>query len=213
MTATLASAAASVPTKLEKGLDLSVHSGIVDWEKLVEQGFDFVFLKASEGVDLADSAFAGHWESAGQQGLVRGAYHFYVTEDDPKEQAEFFIKQAQLGSGDFAPVVDIELIGNATKPGLSDPLHTFLDLLEEHYGVRPIIYTSPNFWDAHLDATFGDYPLWIAEYGVEVPRIPVGWERWSVWQFADDSDVHGVEKDADLNRLHPGVGVEALVIP
>lgn len=197
---------------LRHGIDLSVHSGTIDWASLTDQDFDFVYLKATEGVDLADPAFVEHWRAAAHHGLARGAYHFYVTEDDPLEQADFFISQVDLSAGDLLPVVDIEVIGHDTTPGLAGRLRTFLDRIEEHYGVRPMIYTSPNFWDRHLDDTFGDYPLWIAEYEVTEPRVPRGWSAWTLWQYADDSAVAGVEKDADLNRPHASLDGSTLKI-
>lgn len=198
---------------LRHGIDLSSHSGTIDWPSLSSQNFDFVYLKATEGVDLADPDFDAHWQAAGELGLVRGAYHFYVTEDDPLQQAEFFISRVALAPGDLIPVVDVEVIGHDTKPGLAARLRTFLQRLEEHYGVRPMIYTSPDFWSQHLDDSFGDHPLWIAEYEVEQPRVPRGWSAWTLWQYADESDVRGVEKDADLSRLQTGVDPALLRLP
>lgn len=198
------------PNPLRHGIDLSVHSGTIDWAALAAQDFDFVYLKATEGVDLADPAFAEHWSAAAEAGLARGAYHFFVTEDDPIAQAEFFISTVPMVAGDLIPVVDIEVIGHDTPTRLVERLRQFLKRLEGHYGVRPMIYTSPNFWSRHLDASFGDHPLWIAEYGVDEPRIPSGWSAWTLWQYADDSDVRGVEKDADLNRRHGDVDPAAL---
>ena len=202
------------PAKATRGIDISVHSGAVDWARVAQQDFGFAFVKATEGVDLADPAFPDHWPAVKDAGLIRGAYHFYVTEDDPHEQARFFIENVTLEPGDLAPVVDVELIGHDTPPGLAERLGIFLELLEAHYGVKPIIYTSPNFWDAHLTDTFGDYPLWIAEYGVDEPRTPEGWEAWHLWQWRENVPVDGVEKEADLSRTHPlEPGLADLVVP
>lgn len=202
------------PAAATRGIDISVHSGAVDWTKVAEQGFGFAFVKATEGVDLADAAFPDHWPAVKEAGIIRGAYHFFVTEDDPHEQARFFIDNVTLEPGDLAPVVDIELIGHDTAPGLADRLQIFLELLEAHYGVKPIIYTSPNFWDLHLTDAFGDFPLWIAEYGVEEPRVPEGWDSWHLWQWRENVTVDGVEKEADVSRTHPlEPGLSALVVP
>ncbi|HEX9736836.1 MAG TPA: GH25 family lysozyme [Thermoanaerobaculia bacterium] len=203
------------PAQATRGIDVSVHSGAVDWTRVAGQGVHFAFVKATEGVDLADGAFQDHWPAVKEAGLIRGAYHFYVTEDDPQEQARFFIANVVLEPGDLAPVVDVEVLGHGTQPGLADRLRTFIGIVEEHYGVRPIIYTSPKFWDQHLDDTFGGYPLWIAEYGVEAPTVPAGWETWTLWQWMGDADVKGVEKGADLSRAHPELAdahLEALVV-
>ena len=203
-----------VAGRLHLGLDVSMHSGTVDWAELAAQGHTFGFVKATEGVDLKDSAFDQHWREMKQAGMVRGAYHFYVTEDDPTEQARFFISTAAIEPGDLAPVVDVELIGHGTKAGLPERLRTWLEIVEDHYGVKPIIYTTAGFWDAHLTADFGDYPLWVAEYEVEKPRLPAGWSDWHLWQWKGDAEVSGVEKGADLSHVNrSGPELSRLVVP
>lgn len=215
-----ASAFAAEPTpaagalRLHSGIDVSWHSGAVDWKAVRAAGHTFAYLKATEGVDLADPAFPGHWRSARQAGLLRGAYHFYVTEDDPDAQARFFISKVVLGPGDLVPVVDVETIGHGTPPGLAARLRRFCDLLEAHYGVRPVIYTSPTFWNRHLDGSFGHHPLWVAEYGVDSPAVPEGWERWHLWQWRENASVPGVEKGADVSRVNADVGeLDDLLVP
>ncbi|MEW8626099.1 MAG: GH25 family lysozyme [Candidatus Thiodiazotropha sp.] len=189
--------------RLNEGIDVSKFSGRVDWPSLVKQGYSFAFTKATEGVDLKDSAFEDNWKAMKQAGIVRGAYHFYVTEDDPRQQAQFFIDTVKLEAGDLAPVVDVELVGHHTQPGLADRLKVWLDLIEQHYRIRPIIYTNAKFWNKHFNKDFGDYPLWIAEYDVNSPTLPNGWTNWHFWQWRSDADLAGVEKEADLNRINP----------
>lgn len=200
--------------RLHQGVDVSVHSGAVDWAAVVEAGHHYTYLKATEGVDLKDTAFDDHWQRAKDAGLVRGAYHFYVTEDDPEEQAQFFIENVELEAGDLVPAVDVEILGHNTEPGLPNRLRRFLEIIEDHYGVKPLIYTSPNFWDRHMADDFGDYPLWVAEYGVDQPRLPKGWDDWHLWQWEDDPQVPGVEKDADRSHLNrERSDLHRLVIP
>lgn len=202
------------PGRLHLGLDLSGHSGSVDWRAIVEAGHSFAFIKATEGVDLEDPDFDLHWPAMKEAGIVRGAYHFFVTEDDPEAQARFFIEHVTLEPGDLAPVVDVELIGHNSPPGLPGRLKKWLALVEAHYGVKPIIYTTAEFWDEHFTDEFGDHPLWVAEYDVEEPRLPAGWKQWHLWQWKDDAPVPGVEKGADLSRVNrSGVDLSTLLIP
>ena len=207
-----ARAAAEAPAGGVHGIDVSHYSGAVDWEAVRGAGYAFAYVKATEGVDSPDPAFADHWKRLGELGIPRGAYHFYVTEDDPEAQARFFLETAGLRPGDLAPAVDIELLGHGTQPGLAERFRTFLEIVEREVGVRPLVYTSPRFWSAHLTSAFGDHPLWVAEYGVPEPQVPAGWERWTVWQHRDSDAVPGVEKDADLSRLHPEVTLDDLRI-
>ncbi len=199
---------------LDKGVDVSSHSGAVDWNKLVTGGQKFAFTKATEGIDLKDPAFDKNWQAMKQSGIVRGAYHFYVTEDDPQQQAEFFIHNVILESGDLAPVVDVELIGHGTKARLPGRVKIWLKLIEMHYGVKPIIYTSPEFWNKHMNDQFSEYPLWIAEYGVDKTTRPVGWQDWHIWHWDGTADVPGVELGADLSWMNQsGLDLSVLFIP
>jgi len=196
----------------DHGIDVSHHDGFVDWPAVRASGRTFAAIKATEGVDDADPLFAHHWPLVAEAGLVRGAYHFYVTEDDPLAQAELFMNTVTLGPGDLPPIVDIEVIGrHADLEALPAKLHAFLDALEEHYGAKPIIYTNASFWNAHLDDSFSDHPLWIAEYGVDEPACPQGWEDWAVWQWKDDAVVPGVETRVDVN--HGRDALDALRLP
>jgi lysozyme len=202
------------PPSASRGIDVSHYSGAVDWGAVRDAGVHFAYVKATEGVDSADPAFASHWEELGRDpSVLRGAYHFYVTEDDPEEQARFFLSTVTLRPGDLPPVVDVEILGHDTQPGLADRLATFLGIVERETGARPIIYTAPNFWNAHLTDRFGDYPLWVAEYGVSAPVTPEGWTEWTLWQWEKDVDVPGIEKGADLSHLHPDVDLESFRIP
>jgi len=193
---------ATPPPELHHGIDVSWHSGEVDWAAVAKAGHTFAVIKASEGVDLKDKAFERHWAAAGEAGLVRGAYHFYVTEDDPEAQAALFLSMASPRSGDLAPTVDIEVVGQGSRPGLPQRLRRWLEIVGERYRIKPIIYTSKHFWDAHLDDSFSDHPLWVAEYGVDAPMLPVGWDRWHLWQWQGDATVPGVEKTADLSKVN-----------
>lgn len=195
------------------GLDVSHHSGEVDWLQIENEGYTFVYLKASEGVDDPDPLFAQHWRALESRDLLRGAYHFYVTEDDPEAQAKLFLSQVvDLKPGDLPPVVDIEVLGHGTTGDLSRRLQRFLDIVEDELGVTPVIYTTAKFWNQHFDPTFGRYPLWVAEYEVDEPNVPNGWESWHVWQFQGDAEIPGVQKGADRSRLHPDVDLESLLV-
>ncbi|MFM7204662.1 MAG: glycoside hydrolase family 25 protein, partial [Myxococcota bacterium] len=118
-----------------------------------------------------------------------------------KAQAQNFIKRVRMEPGDLPPVVDIETMGRSAedKSHLVKDLHVYLDVLEAHYGVKPIIYTGHAFWNAHMDGSFGRYPLWLAQYGSKA-SIPTSWKSWTFWQYSATGSVSGVSGDVDLDR-------------
>lgn len=195
------------------GLDVSHHSGTVDWSAVEDAGYRFAYVKATEGEDFEDPTFADHWRALAESGLDRGAYHFYVSHDDPEAQARFFLETVPYEEDDLVPVVDVESpIGAPAPAELGADLKRFLEILERELGVRPVIYTAPRFWESHVAGDFSDYELWIAEYRVEEPTIPGPWSRYALWQSKGDAEVPGVEKGADLNVLHPRISLEDLRI-
>ncbi|MEZ5331906.1 MAG: GH25 family lysozyme [Thermoanaerobaculia bacterium] len=196
-----------------EGLDVSYHSGRVDWTAAKASGHTFGLTLATAGVDFRDPLLSAHWEGMRQAGLVRGAYHYFVADDDPADQARHFLSHVALEPGDLVPVIDIESLGTNPHHDLPQRLQAFIAEIENHLGVQPIIYTGPTFWDQHGSADFGDYPLWIAEYGVEAPRIPTGWTSWHLWQWRGDAALLGVASIVDLNRVHPEADLSRLLVP
>lgn len=195
------------------GLDVSYHSGRVDWTAARAAGHTFGLTLATAGVDFRDPLLSAHWEGMRQAGLVRGAYHYFVAGDDPADQARHFLSHVALEPGDLVPVVDIESLGDDPNGDLPERLRVFVEEIEGTLGVRPIIYTGPSFWNAHGSADFGDYPLWIAEYGVDAPTIPSGWLSWHIWQWRGDAALPGVASIVDLNRVHPEADLSGLLVP
>jgi len=183
-----------------QGIDVSDHQGTVDWNAVQQAGKVFAFIKATDGITWTDPDFATNWSGAKAAGLLRGAYHFYETDDDPTAQAQNFLNAVQLEPGDLPPVVDIERIdsGGSASQTVQD-LQTWLDVVEKATGRVPIIYTSPTFWDSLGTSAFGRYPLWVAEYGVTSPKLPPGWASWTFWQFSESGAVAGISGSVDLN--------------
>jgi lysozyme len=183
-----------------QGIDVSDHQGTVDWNAVLQAGRFFTFIKATDGITWTDPEFAANWSGAKAAGLLRGAYHFYETNDDPADQARNFLSAVQLEPGDLPPVVDIEV----TKSGQSaaqivKDLQTWLDLVEQATGRVPILYTNPRYWDSLGTSAFGRYPLWVAEYGVSSPKLPAGWTSWTFWQFSESGTVAGISGSVDLD--------------
>lgn len=189
----------AVADERAQGVDLSHFSGKVDWDLVAQSGLHFVFLKASEGVDAPDPAFAAHWAEAKRVGLRRGAYHFFIAEDDGRQQAKLFLSQVRLEPGDLPPVVDVETLASGTTEQLRRNLAAFVSAVSAETGVQPMVYTGPNFWQEHLGGGYADHPLWVAHSGVPEPTVPRDWEAWHFWQYRENGRLDGVEKDVDFS--------------
>ncbi|EDZ40651.1 putative cell-wall lytic enzyme [Rhodobacteraceae bacterium HTCC2083] len=184
------------------GIDLSHHNDIADWSEIKSSELSFIILKATDGMDYLDPTFTDRYNTLAATGMIRGAYHFYETNDDPNVQADWFIKNVPLQEGDLPPIVDIERVKAPVSNSLHRDFKTFLERLEDHYGFKPIIYTGTNFWDHVMKEHLPNYRLWIAQYGADSPTIPDGWHTWTIWQHTETQIVSGINGNTDGSRFN-----------
>lgn len=184
------------------GIDVSHHQGNIDWAKVsassAENGFPirFVIMKATESNTFTDPDYSDNINNARNAGFVCGVYHFYDPWTSPEKQAQHYINTVSLKTGDLAPVVDVERSGRSSGD-LQRELLVFLQKLESHYGVKPIIYASAKFRRRHLNnSSFDSYPFWVAHYYVV---RPVTEKSWRIWQFTDHASVTGINGYTDFN--------------
>ncbi|MGN0195020.1 MAG: GH25 family lysozyme [Candidatus Cryptobacteroides sp.] len=158
----------------------------------------FAFIKATEGEEMVDRMFSENWKNAGESPVRRGAYHFFRSSKSAKAQADNFIRTVgTLRHGDLPPVLDIETMHRGcTKEALSASALEWLRKVEEHYGRKPVVYTSDHFASEILSREITEgYPLWIAHYDTPAPLT----EDWAIWQFTDRAVIVGLHGKADLS--------------
>lgn len=186
------------------GMDLSHYQRLEDikWDSLsIGNGaipIKFVVLRATMGNRSADKHFDEFWKLSKKHDLIRGAYHFYRADEDPVMQANNFLANVKLESGDLPPVLDIEKIPKrkSTKELVED-LKIWCKIVEETYGEKPIIYTYYHYYKDFLKDEFVGYPIWLANYN-DVPQ-PSPDAEWKIWQFTEKGIVKGINTKVDLN--------------
>lgn len=184
------------------GIDVSKYQDMIAWEEVkamkvknIQLGFSFI--KATEGIGNTDPWFKRNWKKAGDNNMVRGAYHFFIASKDGKMQAENFINKVELKPGDLPPVLDIEQLNGTSSTEIKKEAKEWLETVENYYQVKPIIYTNVDFYNRNLGSDFDKYPLWIAHYyQPEQPRISRG---WVFWQHSDEGRVNGIVSKVDFN--------------
>lgn len=201
-----------------KGIDISVHQPVIDWAELKKKGYEFVYIKHSQGVDFIDKMFPVHFSNAKNAGLKVGLYHFASLNDanevlDAQKEADFFISQTKHIDADLLPVVDVETNEVTLKP---EEVEKWIETYYDALGQKCILYSGSWFLNANLPAThkLGKMPLWLSSYPVDktvdiikddqfqklrLPKLPVGWNDWAMWQWTGKGTLSGIKGIVDLN--------------
>ncbi len=189
------------------GVDVSRWQGDIDWAKLRSQGANFAYIKATDGGDHLDPMFRTNWRKAKEAGLKRGAYHFFYWCRVASEQASWFIRNVPRDPDALPPVIDVEWNGESSckrRPSpekVREKMQVFMDMLERHYGKRPVIYTAPDFYADNLRGAFVNYPFWLRAVA-QHPSVVYPGRKWLFWQYSGSGLSHGVEGKIDLNVFH-----------
>lgn len=187
------------------GFDVSRHNRRINWQRVSQVKVNgvplqFVFIKATEGATMTDPAFRKNWNESRRAGFRRGAYHFYHPTRNPVKQANNFIRRVTLEAGDFAPVLDFEVLNDQPDANILRDLKIWLNLIEAHYGQKPIIYTNAYLYKRFVKDHLADYPLWIADYSNPHLRQ---YDRTNlyIWQHNKSGFVPGISGLVDINTF------------
>lgn len=187
-----------------KGIDISHHNPILNWNEVYAQNITFAYLKATEGVSHKDRNYVYNYDLARKANVKVGAYHFYSFGLSGKEQANHFIQTANCKPGDLIPAIDVEHSkANVYSKDTSyvsiviEELKSLDSALYVYYGVRPIIYTNKDCYKLYVKDNFQDNLLWISDLHNE----PDGkMTKWRIWQFSHKGELSGVlGEHFDLN--------------
>jgi lysozyme len=189
------------------GVDVSGHQGHINWTALAASGVAFAYIKATEGGDFRDKYFQENWSRAKAAGMPRGAYHFLTQCRSGADQAANFILTVRKEAGVLPPAVDAEHMGPC-PPGQSvadirGEMLAFMNLVEAHYGKRPVVYVTREFHQAYLDGYFGTETFWVRRLFLP-PSIR---ERsWLYWQFHHRAQRPGIRGPVDLDAFRGSTG-------
>ncbi len=182
------------------GIDLSHYQGTVFWETVGKSKMAYVYLKATEGGTRIDDKYKQNIDLAHNYGLKVGSYHFYRPKVDQEEQLRNFMAQCRPGDQDLLPMIDVETRSGMPREEFRDSLAKFLNLVEEAYRQRPLVYTGTNFYNANLQGLLDDYKLMIAQYSTREPVLTDG-KEYLLWQYSAKGRLDGINGFVDKSRF------------
>ena len=182
------------------GVDVSRFNGEVDFERVVAQGYSFVFIKASEGVGDRDAMFKAHHDRASRAGMKVGAYHYIRKNREGRDQADNFLG-AVAGLGlDLPLVIDLEDWGNDNTVPTGTVIKRLREMVDElrKRKRRVMIYTNGDGYKNYYNKNFEDVPLWLCSFKGDTDIAHYG---HVMVQHSHSGQLDGTRHPIDLNRF------------
>lgn len=196
------------------GIDVSHHNGVIDWAKVArDRRVTFCYIKATESSSFIDSRYAYNIREARRHGVKVGAYHFFSPTASPVVQMQNMFATVKLSEQDLIPIVDVEAVKRKTDlNAFRQRLKTFLNGVERHYGIRPLIYTGENFYNNILAGHFTEYKFMIAKYREPEPRIDDRNTEVILWQFTSTGSIDGIRGNCDQSIFLKDYNIKDILI-
>lgn len=196
------------PGQVYKGMDVSEYQGNIQFDAVKKDGIQVVYIRAGVGADFTDPYLAKNTRNAKAAGLHYGFY-LYVTArsvSQARAQARFFAGLIEHTGYTCRPAMDFESFGSLSHAQTNEIALAFLQELAAITGITPMIYTNASNANTLWNKSLGAYPLWIAEWYVQTPKVTSGiWDSWAGFQYTDRGSVNGIQGAVDLDRFTSGV--------
>ena len=199
-----------------KGIDISAVQGLVDFQAVKAAGIDFCIRRCGVGNNGIDAYYQRNMTAGTAAGLKMATYNFLFPLPntpseplrDPTAQAQYHAKAVggltKVIFADFEwPVQADWAKWGCSAPQIAQWLATYLQAYEDYTGIRPIVYTYPDYARSiNLPAAIGrKYRLWIASYDTTTPLIPAPWTNYILWRNGGGTGrlpPSGIPVDTDL---------------
>ena len=185
------------------GIDIS------HWNQNVKySSYDFVIIKASEGINYKDPALDSHYDalhgkSDGKPDTKKlyGFYHYARPDlgNTAVAEAKSFLNYTGHHAGNCIYALDWE--GKALEYNPSWAFE-FLNYVKSKTGANPLLYISAYQENtrAYKAIRKAGFPLWVAHWYVDSPSIK-DWGEWTIWQYGS-SPIDTNQFNGDKNEWY-----------
>lgn len=192
-----------------KIVDISVHNGSVDFDKMKQAGIEGVMLRSSYGHFVVDKQLQENVRLCTLAQLPYGFYHYsYATNENEMEiEAANFISLAKQFNPSFPLAIDMEDADNYKlrmntlyNKALNTKICSYTCQQIEKAGYSSMIYASLDWFKNKLILReIQQYKRWLAQWDVQKPSMSC-----ALWQYTDRGNIAGIKGNFDLNLVVDG---------
>lgn len=193
-----------------KGIDVSYHNGIIDWQKVQNSGLvDFAIIRCGYGDNYYqqdDIKFVYNVQECSKLGIPMGVYlySYALNTAQAQSEADHTLRMISGHKFDYKIWYDLEdaaTTGTLGAKTIGDIAQTFCKAIS-NAGFDVGIYANKYWFTSILtDSRFNNWPKWVAQYNDVCTYDGV----YIMWQYASDGTIPGVQGRVDVNYAFTGV--------
>lgn len=187
-----------------KGIDVSMHQGSIDFNKVKAAGYSFVIIRCNnwdnnKNCVVKDPLFETHYKKAKAAGLNVGAYYYTwkTTAAGAKQDAALCLDYIKGKTFEYPIYFDLEWQKAFAKGKTvcSNMVKEFCNALEAA-GYFAGLYISRSPLQTYITKEVASrYALWIAEYNSKCNYSGT----YGMWQYSSTGKVSGVNGNVDMD--------------
>lgn len=187
---------------MNKGIDISKHNGVIDWEK-VSKEIDFVMIRAGYG-QTVDTKFTDNIKACNELNIPVGIYWFSYacTVTQAKQEAQKCIATIRKYKIDYPVCYDFEYdsLEYAKKKGIVVTKTLMVEMARaflteiENAGYYAMNYINIDFLNRGFYELTSRFDTWLAQWGKSSPSKSCG-----IWQYSSTGKIDGIKGNVDLN--------------
>ena len=188
-----------------KGIDVSRHNKVTDFNKVKADGVEFVIIRAggSNGGLYKDPKFEQYYAAAKAAKLHIGAYYDtgkdFISYSNGFMCAGHFLELIKNKNFDMPLVVDIETAPTPYREGITDAAIAFCDVIEKNKGYAMIYASDISGFKERLNIDrLKHLDKWVARYGAKPTYI----KDFGIWQRTSAGIVDGVDTIVDIDEAY-----------
>lgn len=187
---------------MTKGIDVSSWQGIIDFEKVRQDGITFCIAKAggSDAGTYIDKRFYENVAKATKAGIPCGAYYFVgkncTTPEAGRADAERFERIIRSVKLLFPVYIDFEAPDRLNKTGNTQAVISFCEYMaSKDYLVGVYASDISGFKEKLMLPELGGVQRWVARYGSEPKYV----QPWQMWQASSKGNIDGINGRVDID--------------
>lgn len=183
------------------GIDISAHTGKIDFDRILTQEIDFVYLKVTEGENFIDPKFNENYSNVNIKKIPVGFYHFFRFNKGGQIQANNFLKNIKDKKTNLPLVIDVEEWGNVSsksKEEIVSEISKFVKTVEKKTETKIMIYSNESSYKKYIEGFFDKNEIWICSFSKK-PNID---KNWTFWQHSHKGKFDGADGWVDINTFN-----------